>query len=102
MDFMTLLSPSELPLSSAKIPFIMNLPEKKGEGTFLTVLWLRLWKDYALPSQQAQIRSLIGEGEIEKKKGDGRGEKREKRNRERDNMFWHCLNSASNLSLLLF
>lgn len=53
----------------------MNLPEKKGEGTFLAVLWLRLWKDYALPLQRAQIRSLIGEGEIEKKRGDGRGEK---------------------------
>lgn len=74
MDFVTFLSSSELPLSSVKISFIMNLPEKKGEGPFLAVLWLRLWKDYTLPLQWAQIQSLIGEGEIEKKKGDGRGE----------------------------
>ena len=32
MDFMTLLSPSELPLSSVKISFITSLPEKSRGG----------------------------------------------------------------------
>lgn len=69
MDFMTLLSPSELPLSSVKISFI-----------------------------PAFLRR-VGEGEIEKKKVGERGRKREV---ESDNIYWHCLDSDSNRSLLLF